>query len=497
MSRRQSLQKQLNFLWRRLQILQEQAALYGSSVEPRVLIQIEDLQAEIAELEEELAALPEETESPGAEPLRRKRLLYGGAALAGAALLLGVALGLARFPLPPAETPAAVVTPTLTYPDAFPTAALPRRVTVVLHPFVGCEREAEKRKEELVSHPALSALVAEGEVNVEISPKPYTPDAPLPPADVRIWGTCDGGQMIHLALSTADDPLEVYAPTEIAFSENPANPLGRKVALGLILYRRRAYIAAREWLALGATETSPPAATKLALLAGNTFLFQPEFDAEGALKTYNSALPEADELAPYLHNNRGIALLGQGLNEGEMGSAREAFSQAVTLRPDEPIFYFNRAYAYLIGHSPNSIAAAADCEATGQTAVARADALLESAGYACQAEHFLRQYLAEPSAETQARFYDALNGVTLAGWALPHFLRGAMAEAADLQSEAVEQYACYLLLARDGVKLPLEKTRIDIALEAVRPAGKPLERLCPDFPFFSFSALTQLVAFTA
>lgn len=42
---------------RRLQKLKEQEALYGTSVDPHILIQIEDLEADIEQLKDELAAL--------------------------------------------------------------------------------------------------------------------------------------------------------------------------------------------------------------------------------------------------------------------------------------------------------------------------------------------------------------------------------------------------------------------------------------------------------
>lgn len=68
MSRRADIQKLLANRRRRLQKLREQQALYGISAEPRVLIEIEDIEAEVEGLQAELAALPETDESPSAFP---------------------------------------------------------------------------------------------------------------------------------------------------------------------------------------------------------------------------------------------------------------------------------------------------------------------------------------------------------------------------------------------------------------------------------------------
>lgn len=68
MSRRVEIQKLLAIHHRRLQKLREQQALYGISVEPRVLIEIEDTEAEVERLQAELAALPETDEPQTAFP---------------------------------------------------------------------------------------------------------------------------------------------------------------------------------------------------------------------------------------------------------------------------------------------------------------------------------------------------------------------------------------------------------------------------------------------
>lgn len=62
MSRQDDLRKLISLNIRRLQILKEQQAIYGISVEPRILIEIENIQAELATLQAELQQLPEEEE---------------------------------------------------------------------------------------------------------------------------------------------------------------------------------------------------------------------------------------------------------------------------------------------------------------------------------------------------------------------------------------------------------------------------------------------------
>jgi hypothetical protein len=63
MAREDEIKKLINTHYRRLRILEEQKALYGSSdVPPKILIDIEDTKAEIRELQAELEDLkvPEE-----------------------------------------------------------------------------------------------------------------------------------------------------------------------------------------------------------------------------------------------------------------------------------------------------------------------------------------------------------------------------------------------------------------------------------------------------
>lgn len=95
MSRRAEIQKLLAIHHRRLQKLREQQALYGISVEPRVLIEIEDTETEVERLQAELAALPETDEpqaifpsggtgSPGGQGGVRYINTGGGAYIEGA-----------------------------------------------------------------------------------------------------------------------------------------------------------------------------------------------------------------------------------------------------------------------------------------------------------------------------------------------------------------------------------------------------------------------------
>ncbi len=68
MSRRDDLQKLIHLNERRLQILREQAALYGSAaVPPHIIIQIEDTAAELEQLQAERAGLPAEEEAEPAQ----------------------------------------------------------------------------------------------------------------------------------------------------------------------------------------------------------------------------------------------------------------------------------------------------------------------------------------------------------------------------------------------------------------------------------------------
>jgi len=57
MTRREDLKKLIHNHTRRLQILKEQKALEGRSVDPRVLIEIEDIEAEVKDLMTELAII--------------------------------------------------------------------------------------------------------------------------------------------------------------------------------------------------------------------------------------------------------------------------------------------------------------------------------------------------------------------------------------------------------------------------------------------------------
>ena len=95
MSRRVEIQELLVIHHRRLQKLREQQARYGISVEPHVLIEIEDTQAEVERLQAELAGLPETDEpqisfasgrmdSPGGQGSARYINTGGGAYIEGA-----------------------------------------------------------------------------------------------------------------------------------------------------------------------------------------------------------------------------------------------------------------------------------------------------------------------------------------------------------------------------------------------------------------------------
>ncbi|RME45082.1 MAG: hypothetical protein D6796_10970 [Caldilineae bacterium] len=61
-----NLQKLITFKRRRLQKLQEQAALFGINTPPHIQIEIEDLTAELAELESRSQSRAGETETPPA-----------------------------------------------------------------------------------------------------------------------------------------------------------------------------------------------------------------------------------------------------------------------------------------------------------------------------------------------------------------------------------------------------------------------------------------------
>lgn len=70
MSRIDDLQKLLDLYHRRLQKLKEQEALYGLSVEPSILLEIEDTEIKIEKVEDELQALVDVDESPALLPTK-------------------------------------------------------------------------------------------------------------------------------------------------------------------------------------------------------------------------------------------------------------------------------------------------------------------------------------------------------------------------------------------------------------------------------------------
>src|ERR687883_295066 len=59
MSRKNDLEKLISEHIRRLQKREEQQARYGIAAEPHILLEIEDIQAKVAELQEELTRLAE------------------------------------------------------------------------------------------------------------------------------------------------------------------------------------------------------------------------------------------------------------------------------------------------------------------------------------------------------------------------------------------------------------------------------------------------------
>lgn len=62
MTSRDSIKKQISYFSRHLQKLKEQQALAGASVDPKILIQIEDIEAEIERLQAELVLLEDNGE---------------------------------------------------------------------------------------------------------------------------------------------------------------------------------------------------------------------------------------------------------------------------------------------------------------------------------------------------------------------------------------------------------------------------------------------------
>lgn len=72
-TRKEGLKKLIQQHQRRLQILKEQQAMYGLSVDPRIPIEIEDIETEIEKLQAELATLPGSPPQPiapaGASPV--------------------------------------------------------------------------------------------------------------------------------------------------------------------------------------------------------------------------------------------------------------------------------------------------------------------------------------------------------------------------------------------------------------------------------------------
>jgi hypothetical protein len=82
MSEQQSLHRQLDLCRRRLGILSERQAAYGLATPPEVLIEIEDLEKQIARLQERLRYIQTSYHLPVTHPPKTNRVLYIAIALA-------------------------------------------------------------------------------------------------------------------------------------------------------------------------------------------------------------------------------------------------------------------------------------------------------------------------------------------------------------------------------------------------------------------------------
>jgi len=69
MTTQAELKRLIDRHWQRLQLLKERQALYGASVDPQVVIEIEEIEAEVGRLEAELARRGDEAASPADDEL--------------------------------------------------------------------------------------------------------------------------------------------------------------------------------------------------------------------------------------------------------------------------------------------------------------------------------------------------------------------------------------------------------------------------------------------
>lgn len=234
MLRSEELKKLILTHQRRLLKLKEQQAVFGASVDPSVLIQIEDIETELARLREELVALPpDEAESdeiitPPVTATRAPKPLNLAEAkphqgelplpvtpspparapwpvrqwpwLASGLLVIGVAVGLVgnqmggwffAMPTPtvtPTYTATAIVEPTATAPltpspepfnpDTYPKGAVTQPVEVRLWAAPGCDEPILDLEKQLRADPYLDKLIASSDVSLNTQSTTYVPATP-------------------------------------------------------------------------------------------------------------------------------------------------------------------------------------------------------------------------------------------------------------------------------------------------------------------------------
>ncbi len=325
---------------------------------PSVLIQIENIEAQIEELQAELAALPPEVEpppessvplppggqppldppdSPPSEPTKTggdnsspvvlpPRLAGRWLWLVVGLLVIGGLAGLGGWGYRAGWPPFAAPTPPPEpfNPATYPPGAVAQPVQVRLWAAPGCAEPINTLAGQIQADPLLAELIASGQVTLDKRDEAYSladvPDNPALAA-LDIEADCSvANPKLHFKLGDITGlPPEVYSPGEVVVADQPGNPLlARNIALGLTHYERRDFSNAAERLASTARED-----TILGLLYGNSLLFQTPPDLSEADQVYLKAAKAFEEvvvkhdtssdLEAMVHNNRGVALLSQAI----------------------------------------------------------------------------------------------------------------------------------------------------------------------------------------